>query len=94
VSATKVLLIQFGGVAEPMCLSTLRALRLNGIAAEIYPSAEKIKKQMEYANKKQIPYVILIGDTEVAASKAVLKNMQSGDQQLLTIDELLQALKS
>ena len=94
VSATKVLLIQFGGIAESVCLNALRQLRLNGIPAEIYPSAEKIKKQMEYANKKQIPFVVLIGDEEVAQSKLVLKNMQSGDQQLLTIEEMIQALKN
>ncbi len=94
VSATKALLIQFGGVAEPVCLNTVRQLRMNGIAAEIYPSAEKIKKQMEYANKKQIPFVILIGDTEVAQEKVILKNMQSGDQQLLSLAELIQALKN
>jgi len=67
---------------------------LNGIPAEIYPSAEKIKKQMEYANKKQIPFVVLIGDEEVAQSKLILKNMQSGDQQLLTLEEMIQALKN
>jgi len=94
VSATKALLIQFGGVAEPVCLNTVRQLRMNGIAAEIYPSAEKIKKQMEYANKKQIPFVILIGDSEVAQEKVVLKNMQSGDQQLLSLAELIEALKN
>jgi histidyl-tRNA synthetase len=94
VSATKVLLIQFGGIAEPVCLNTVRQLRLNGIAAELYPSAEKIKKQMEYANKKQIPFVILIGDTEVAQEKVVLKNMHSGEQTLLTLSELIQALKN
>lgn len=94
VSATKALLIQFGGVAEPVCLNTVRQLRMNGIAAEIYPSAEKIKKQMEYANKKQIPFVILIGDSEVAQEKVILKNMQSGDQQLLSLAELIEALKN
>jgi histidyl-tRNA synthetase len=94
VSATKVLLIQFGGIAESVCLNAIRQLRLNGISAEIYPSAEKIKKQMEYANKKQIPFVVLIGDEEVAQSKLILKNMQSGDQQLLTLEEMIQALKN
>jgi histidyl-tRNA synthetase len=94
VSATKVLLIQFGGIAESVCLNAIRQLRLNGIPAEIYPSAEKIKKQMEYANKKQIPFVVLIGDEEVAQSKLILKNMQSGDQQLLTLEEMIQALKN
>jgi histidyl-tRNA synthetase len=49
---------------------------------------------MEYANKKQIPFVVLIGDEEVAQSKLILKNMQSGDQQLLTIEEMIQALKN
>ena len=67
-------------------------MRLAGISTEVYPDAVKMKKQMSNANAKQIPYVVLAGDSEIADGKVTLKNMETGEQQLLTPDELLIAL--
>ena len=67
-------------------------MRQAGIRAEIFPDSTKMKKQMSYANAKQIPFVVLAGDTEIAEGKVTLKNMETGEQQLLTPDELLVAI--
>jgi histidyl-tRNA synthetase len=89
-SSTQVLFINFGNEAEQFAFNLLQKVRAKNIAAEIYPSAEKVKKQMEYANKKQIAYVVLIGDEEMKAGKFAVKNMQTGNQQLCTEAELLE----
>lgn len=68
-------------------------VRNAGIRAEIYPDSAKMKKQMSYANAKQIPYVAIVGETELAEQKINLKNMLTGEQQLLTVDELVNCLK-
>ena len=68
-------------------------VRQAGIRAEIYPDAAKMKKQMSYANAKQIPFVVLAGDNEIAAQKVTLKNMETGEQQLVTPEELINAIK-
>jgi histidyl-tRNA synthetase len=86
---TQVLFINFGGEAESFSYLLLQKLRKQNIAAEIYPSSEKIKKQMEYANKKQIPFVVLIGDEEIKTGKFAVKNMQSGTQLLCDETNLL-----
>lgn len=65
-----------------------------GIRAEIFPDASKMKKQMGYANAKSIPYVALVGEDELAQGKVTLKNMATGEQKLLTPDELISNLKS
>lgn len=68
-------------------------VRQAGIRAELYPDITKMKKQMSYANAKQIPFVVLAGDNEIAEGKITLKNMESGEQQLLTPGELIAAIK-
>lgn len=89
---TKVMFVNFGGKEEMYCLPVLAELRKNGINAEIFPDDAKMKKQMNYANKKQIPYVVLAGEAEIEAKKFALKNMESGGQQLLTSQELIKIL--
>ncbi len=89
---TKVLFVNFGEKEEAYCLPVLAQLRKSGINAEIFPESAKMKKQMNYANRKDIPYVVLAGDNEITAKKFTLKNMVSGDQQLLGAKELIKAL--
>ena len=89
---TQVLFINFGEKETAYCLPIIAKVRQAGIRAEIYPDSTKMKKQMSYANAKQIPYVVLAGDNEMAAGKVTLKNMESGEQQLLTAEELIKAI--
>jgi histidyl-tRNA synthetase len=86
--ATRVLFINFGGEAEAVSLRLAGALRARGVATEIYPDAGKMKKQMEYANRRGIPRVVLIGDNEVATRTAAVKDMATGEQQNVPFDAL------
>ena len=63
-------------------------LRDRGVASEIYPEAAKMKKQMEYANRRMIPFVVIIGGNELAEQKATIKNMKSGEQTTLPFSEV------
>lgn len=90
---TKVLISNFDEKAELYALPLLQKFRQVDIAAELYPSSAKLKKQMSYADGKNIPYVILIGDEEMSSGLLTLKNMQSGEQQKLTIDAIIELLK-
>nr|WP_321357457.1 histidine--tRNA ligase [uncultured Draconibacterium sp.] len=90
---TKALFVNFGEKEEAYCLPVLAQLRKNGVNAEIFPESAKMKKQMTYANRKEIPFVILAGDNEMAAQKFTLKNMETGEQQLLDAQELINILK-
>nr|WP_320022650.1 histidine--tRNA ligase [uncultured Draconibacterium sp.] len=90
---TKALFVNFGEKEESYCLPVLAKLRKNGVNAEIFPESAKMKKQMTYANRKEIAYVILAGDNEMAASKFTLKNMETGEQQLVNSEELINILK-
>ena len=90
--STKVLISNFDGAAEKFALPILSQLRAAGIAAELYPQATKLKKQLGYADSKRIPYVILIGSEEMASGLLSLKNMKSGEQSTLTIQALLAQL--
>ena len=92
-NTTQVLFINFGERETAYCLPIINKVRARGIRAEIYPDATKMKKQMSYANAKQIPFVVLAGDNEIAAQKVTLKNMATGDQQLVTVDELINAIQ-
>ncbi|PXV61875.1 histidyl-tRNA synthetase [Dysgonomonas alginatilytica] len=88
-TSTKVLFVNFGSAEEDYILPIIAKFRQNGIAAEIYPEAAKMKKQMSYADSNKIPYVIIVGEDEMRNQKVTLKNMHSGDQQLLSVDECL-----
>ena len=89
-TATQVLFINFGEKETAYSLPILSNLRAQGIRCEIYPDASKMKKQMQYANQKGIPFVAMTGETEMAAGKVMLKNMATGEQQLLAPDEIPQ----
>jgi len=86
---TKILFVSFGEKELMYSLPWVNSLRVEGINAEIYPEAAKMKKQMSYADNKQIPFVAIVGETEMNAGKVMLKNMKSGDQELVTLDELI-----
>ena len=87
-TATQVLFINFGENETAYSLPIIASLRAQGIRCEIYPDACKMKKQMQYANQKAIPFVAMIGETEMAAGKVMLKNMTNGEQQLLAPNEI------
>ena len=87
---SRVLFINFGERETAYQLPIIARVRQAGIRAELYPDATKMKKQMSYANAKQIPFVVLAGDSEMAEGKVTLKNMVTGEQQMVTPDELLQ----
>ncbi len=89
---TQVLFINFGEKETAYCLPIINKVRAQGIRAEIYPDGAKMKKQMSYANAKQIPFVVLAGESEIEAGKVTLKNMETGDQQMLSPDELIAQL--
>ncbi len=89
---TKVLFVNFGEKEEAYCLPVLAELRKSGINAEIFPDSAKMQKQMNYANKKEIPFVVLAGETEIEAKSFTIKNMESGEQQSVNADELMNIL--
>ena len=89
---TQVLFINFGEKETSYCLPIINKVRAQGIRAEIYPDSTKMKKQMSYANAKQIPFVVLAGESEMAAGKVTLKNMETGEQVLVSPDELIAKL--
>ena len=93
VNSTQVLFINFGETETAYCLPIVGKLRQAGIRSEIFPDKAKMKKQMSYANAKNIPFVVLAGENEMAAGKVTLKNMESGDQTLVTAEELIATVK-
>ena len=93
VNATQLLFVNFGDKEAAYCLPVLSAARDAGIRAEIYPDSAKMKKQMSYANDKNIPFVAIVGENEMNEGKLTLKNMTTGEQSLVTPEELLVAIK-
>ena len=89
VSTTKILFVNFGEKEMEYCLPIVGQVRAAGISAEIYPDTAKMKKQMSYANAKGIPYVVIVGESEMAEGKMTVKNMETGEQQLMTATELV-----
>ncbi len=83
----------FGADEAIHCLGLINQLREDGIGAELYPDSAKMKKQMSYADSKKIPYVALIGSEEMKKNEITIKNMSTGEQSVLTLNELLQILK-
>jgi len=92
VDGTTLLFINFGQCELTYCLPIVQRLRAAGISVEIYPDNAKMKKQMSYANAHQIPFVALVGENEMNEGKLTLKNMASGEQAMVTPDELLAVL--
>ena len=93
VNGTELLFVNFGEKETAYCLPVLAKMRDAGVRAEIYPDSAKMKKQMGYANDKQIPFVAIVGENEMAEGKLTLKNMTTGEQSLLTSDELLKTVR-
>jgi histidyl-tRNA synthetase len=85
---TRVMLTNFDAAAARYGLGVLRQLRAAGLNAEMYPDAVKLKKQLDYADRKRIPFVVLIGSEEMSTGRLTLKNMQTGEQQQGTLEEL------
>ena len=92
VNGTQLLFINFGEKESDYCLPLVEKARQAGIRTEMYPDAAKMKKQMNYANAKHIAFVALAGENEMAEGKITLKNMETGEQQLVTIDEAVTSI--
>lgn len=88
-TSTRILFVNFGDEEEKYCLKLLGKVREMGINAEIFPEAQKMKKQMTYANNKNIPFVVLVGADERKSGLLSLKNMQSGEQKKITFDDMI-----
>lgn len=94
VDGTQLLFVNFGEAEAAYVLPVLAKVRAAGIRAEIYPYSAKMKKQMGYANNKAIPFVVIVGENEMNEGKLTLKNMTTGEQSLVTPDELIDAIKA
>lgn len=92
-NTTKVIFVNFGENEAKASLKHIKALRANSISCELYPENAKMKKQMGYANDNKIPYVAIVGETELANNTITVKCMATGEQQQLTIDEMIEKLK-
>ncbi len=91
---TQVLFVNFGDEDELYAIHALKNVRAAGINAEVYPDNGKMKKQMTYANKKQIPFVVLCGEQERKDGVFTLKNMESGEQSMVTLEELVKEIQA
>ncbi|MBI2967743.1 MAG: histidine--tRNA ligase [Bacteroidetes bacterium] len=94
VSSSKVLFVNFGPAEEKFCLPLVSTVRSAGINAELYPDHAKIKKQFEYADKKKIPYVAIVGSEEMQSGMITLKEMKTGEQKKMTVEQMIQELKN
>lgn len=92
VNGTQLLFINFGEKEAAFSMNVLAGVRAAGIRAEIFPDSSKMKKQMSYANSKMIPFVALVGENEMNEGKVTLKNMETGEQKLVTPQELVSEL--
>ena len=90
--STKLIFVTFGNEELKYAMQCLKQVRAAGIAAEVYPEPAKMKKQMGYADNKGIPFVAIIGDTEMKEQKIMLKNMTTGEQNLVSVEEAIQTL--
>lgn len=91
---TRALMLNFGGEEERVSLRLAKNLREAGIACEIYPESAKMKKQMEYANRRAVPWVVIVGSDELASGRATVRNMATGEQQAVAFDELINRIES
>lgn len=92
VNGTKLLFINFGEKEAAYCLPILQKVRAAGVSAEIFPDSVKMKKQMAYANAHEIPFVALVGENEMQEGKVTLKNMTTGEQAMVSVEELTEQL--
>jgi len=93
VNGTKLLFINFGEKETAYCLPIIKKTREAGVRSEMYPDSVKMKKQMIYANAKNIPFVALAGESEINEGKITLKNMITGEQKMVTTEELIEMVK-
>ena len=91
--STKVFFVNLGKAEEEAAMPIISQLRDNGIATEIYPESAKMKKQMEYANRRGIPYVVIIGSNELERGVATVKNMRSGEQMEVSLNDITSVLQ-
>lgn len=89
----QVMLVNFGEQESIFCLPILKQLRENGISSELYPSSSKLKKQMIYANKKDVEFVVMIGEDEMSSGRILVRNMEDGTQKDMTINEFISKIK-
>ena len=94
VNGTELMFVNFGDKEAAFSMSMLAKVRAAGIRAEIFPDAAKMKKQMSYANAKSVPFVAIVGENEMNEGKAMLKNMETGEQNLVSVEELIAALRN
>ena len=90
---TQLLFVNFGEKEEAYLLPLVAQVRAAGIRTELYPESAKMKKQMSYANAKNIPFVAIVGENEMSEGKAMLKNMETGEQNLVSAEELIAAIR-
>ncbi len=93
-ASVDLLFINFGEAEAAHCLKLARAAREAGIATEVFPDAAKMKKQMNYANARQIPFVALVGESEMEQNLIALKNMTTGEQQQVSLEQLIQLIQA
>lgn len=91
--STKILFVNFGSKEETHCLKLMKEFRNNGIPSELYPGKAKMKKQMTYANNRNIPFVALIGDNEIEQNILTIKDMEKGEQLSLKLEEAIKLIK-
>nr|WP_321237365.1 histidine--tRNA ligase [uncultured Psychroserpens sp.] len=92
-NTVKVLFINFGEAEAMASMKAVKALRTHGVSAELFPDKKKTIKQFNYANKRDIPFVVLLGESELASNTYTLKNMGSGEQQQVSLEQLISALQ-
>ena len=92
-SSTQVLFINFGEKEQDHCLVLAKEFRANDIACEVYPSSAKMKKQMKYANDKNIPFVVMVGSDELESGDISYKNMETGEQKTCSFEEMITDIK-
>ncbi len=92
-SGSKVLFLNLGSNEAVASMQMMKKLRAEGVSAELYPDAVKMKKQMSYADSRSIPFVAIVGESEMAENKMTLKNMMTGEQTLTTVENALELLK-
>ena len=91
--AARVMFINFGPTEQAACIGIAARLRAEGIATLIYPDAAKMKKQMDFANRKQVPYVAFVGESEMKDGTVTIKNMADGSQKTVSVEEMTKLLK-
>ena len=93
IAATQVLFVNFGDTEAAHVMGMLKEIRESGINAELYPDNAKMKKQMKYANDKGVSYVAMVGENEMNSNMIQLKNMESGEQVSVSLEDLIKELK-